>query len=65
MAQYATTAIESTEEEDTLNDEKQRLVTNDNERQGRTKSTPVDLGVLKIQLKVCVYRCMTENYWFH
>ena len=45
MSQYATTAIESTEEEETLNDEKQRLVTNDNERQGKTKSTPVDLGV--------------------
>lgn len=46
MAQYATTAIECTEnEEETLNDEKQRLVTNDNERQSNLKSTPVDLDV--------------------
>ncbi len=37
-------AIECTEnEEETLNDEKQILVTNDNERQGNTKLTPVDL----------------------
>jgi hypothetical protein len=51
MAHYATTAIECTEnEEETLNDEKQRLVTNDNERQGKTKLTPVDLCVSKSQI---------------
>ena len=51
MAQSVNSAIEcDTENEETLNDEKQRLVTNIKERQGKRSLyyTPVDSAVLMI-----------------